>query len=125
MSCRISSKKLNNPLSNNKDADDMAFILENYLEINQQRTIENYYDEIYNVDDFDTFIASATLIGKDIKHLFEDNRKALNIFSEILKNELNKEEESQLLNQMLATHNSLKYEQVYNALQIINNELKS
>jgi hypothetical protein len=102
----------------------MALILENYLEINQQRAIENYYDEIYNVENFDTFVAGATLLGKDLWCLFQENKSALNYFAEMLQNELNKNEESRLLNQILETHKFLYYKQVYNALNCLYNEIK-
>jgi predicted nucleotidyltransferase len=109
-------------LANNKDADDLAFILSNYLDINEERAIEEYFDEIYNVEKFNILVAGATLLGKDIKRLLESNKRALDYFVEILQNEITMEDESPLINQMLETHSSLKYEEVFEALQKLLNE---
>ncbi|OAV63973.1 hypothetical protein Barb6XT_02976 [Bacteroidales bacterium Barb6XT] len=54
----------------------------------------------------------------------EDNRVALDYFVEILQNEVALEDEGLLINQMLETHSSLKYEEVFEALQKLLNELK-
>jgi len=110
-------------ISINKDADDIALILENYLEINQQRAVDDYFDEIYETDSFDIFASGAILLGKDIKYLFNNDLSALSGFVEILQSELDKKEESRLTMQILETHKSLKYEQVFRALQNIYKEL--
>jgi predicted nucleotidyltransferase len=110
--------------TNNKDADDLAFILSNYFDINEERAIEKYFEEIYNVENFNMLIAGAILLGKDIKRLLEGNKQALDYFVEILQNEVALEDESRLINQMLETHSSLKYEEVLEALQLLLNELR-
>jgi predicted nucleotidyltransferase len=110
-------------LENNKDADDMAYIIFCYLEINQDRAIENHYD-IYEVENFFTFIAGATLLGKDIKRILSDSPQTLETFIEILQTEIDAEEESVLINQMLETHATLKYEVVYEALQELLSQLR-
>lgn len=112
-------------LINNKDADDIAYIISNYLEANENRAIENYYSEIYNVDNFQTFTAGAILLGKDIKALLSRNQDTLDSFIEILTSEIEQEEESILINQMLEIYSSLKYEDVISALQCLLNEMKS
>ena len=112
-------------LTNNKDADDMAYIISNYLEANENRAIENHYSEIYDVENFQTFTAGAVLLGKDIKALLSINQDTLNSFIEILQSEIEQEEGSVLINQMLETYLSLKYEEVANTLQSLLNEMKS
>ena len=112
-------------LTNNKDADDIAYIISNYLEANENRAIENYYSEIYDVENFQTFTAGAVLLGKDIKALLSRNQDTLDSFIEILTSEIEKEEESILINQMLEIYSSLKYEDVINALQCLLSEMKS
>ena len=112
-------------LTNNKDADDIAYILSNYLEANENRAIENYYSEIYDVENFQTFTAGATLLGKDIRALLGRNQDTLDSFIEILQSEIEQEEESVLINQMLETYSSLEYEEVEGALQCLLNEMKS
>jgi len=107
----------------NKDADDMAFIINNYLEINETRAIEEHYD-LYCVENFTCFIAGSTLLGRDIKTIFEENVETLESFIGILETELRLEEESTLINQMLETNRSLKYEETLKALQTLLQELK-
>ena len=112
-------------LTNNKDADDIAYIISNYLEANENRAIKYYYREIYDVENFQKFTAGAVLLGKDIKALLNKNQDTLDSFIEILTSEIEQEEESILINQMLEIYSSLKYEEVINALQCLLNEMKS
>lgn len=107
----------------NKDADDMAFIITNYLDINETRAIEEHYD-LYGVENFTRFIAGSTLLGRDIKTILEENAETLESFIGILETELALEEESTLINQMLETNKSLKYEETLEALQTLLQELK-
>ena len=109
---------------NNKDADDMAYIISYYLEINQDRAVENHYD-IYETESFTTFIAGATLLGRDIKRILSESPRTLDIFIGILQAEINANEESMLINQMLETHVTLRYEEVHYALQCLFMQLKS
>ncbi|KAA6343521.1 hypothetical protein EZS27_008810 [termite gut metagenome] len=109
-------------LENNKDADDIAYIISCYLEINEDRAIEKHYD-IYKTENFTTFIAGATLLGRDIKRILNESPQTLKTFIGILQAELDAEEESVLINQMLETHSALKYEEAYNALQCLLNQL--
>jgi len=109
-------------LKTKKDADDMAFIITNYLEINIDRAVSENYD-LYLVEDFSTFIAGASLLGRDMKKILTPNREAPNELISLLKAEVAKEDESQLINHILETHASLKYEEVYNSLLSITNEL--
>ena len=104
-------------LQGNKDADDMAFIIANYLTIYEKRAIEEHYDFIYAIDDFDTFTAGSKLLGLDIASLLSDNNSALEKITNIIKSELKKEEESQLINQIIETHRNLTYESIYDCLE--------
>ncbi|MFA6400454.1 MAG: nucleotidyl transferase AbiEii/AbiGii toxin family protein [Salinivirgaceae bacterium] len=107
----------------NKHSDDLAFIINNYLEINQDRAISEHYD-LYEAENFDIFISGATLVGRDVKRIIADNTKTLETFVEILHNEIDLEDESMLINQMLETHKYLKYEETIEALKCILQELK-
>ena len=110
-------------LEDNKDADDIAYIISCYLEINEDRVVKNHYD-IYKAENFTTFIAGATLLGRDIKRILNESPKTIATFINILQEELDANEESILINQMLETHTILKYEEVYKALQSLLNQLK-
>lgn len=110
-------------LSTNKDADDMAFIISNYLEINTERAATDNYD-LYEAEVFSTFIAGASLLGRDMKEILDGNPEIHDEFIGILESEANKEDESILINQMMETHRTLSYEDVYNGLLSLANELK-
>jgi len=107
----------------NKDADDLVFIIENYLDINIERAAAEHY-EIYDVDNFNTFTAGASLLGKDIKSILRENDGAMHSVIQILKDELKLEDESPLMNQMIETHKNLKFDTIVEALNNLLQELK-
>lgn len=111
-------------ISSNKDADDMAFIITSYLEINEQRAVKENYD-LYEEDNFSTFLAGATMLGRDMKKILWPNPEILYEFFSILRTEVSKKDGSQLINQMMETHPSLKYEDIYNSLVSLTNQLEN
>ena len=112
----------NRNIETNRDADDMAFIISTYLEINEQRVVDENYD-LYEDDNFTTFNAGAALLGRDMKVILQPNAEILDEFVGILRTEVDLMEDSKLINQMMETHASLKYEEVYNGLRSITTEL--
>jgi len=109
-------------IETNRDADDMAFIITNYLGINEERAATQHYD-LYEADDFSTFIAGASLLGRDMKEILMANQEILDKFIGILRTEIDKSDDSLLINQIMETHSSLKYENVYDSLLSLTNEL--
>jgi len=107
----------------NKDADDLAFIIENYLNINIERAAAEHY-EIYEVENFNTFTAGASLLGKDIKSILWENDGAMHTVIQILEDELKLEVESPLMNQIIETHKNLKFDTIVEALNNLLQELK-
>ena len=107
----------------NKDADDIGFILNNYLEINIERAVE-FYEEIYT-EDFTISTGGATLLGKDISGILAQYQDSKIKIIEIISIEIGKEEESKLINQILETHRSLKYEEVRKSLENIVSQLEA
>lgn len=106
----------------NKDADDLAFIIKNYLEINIERAVAEHYD-IYDALKFNTFTAGATLLARDIKTILGGNKETVNAFIQIIENELKMEDESQLLNQIIETHKTIEYDIAVDALNNLLQEL--
>jgi hypothetical protein len=94
----------------------MALLLTNYLHINTERAVEEHYD-LYETDEFDQVIAGAQLMARDVKLLIQDNEKTLGYLCEILTNEIEQAEESQLINQLVESDASLQYEQVLTCLE--------
>ncbi len=110
-------------MNTNKDADDIVFIISEYLEINLDRAVNENYD-LYEDESFTTFKAGASLLGRDMKTILQNEKAILNEFVGILQAELEKNEFSLLINQMIETHPIYKYEEVYDALFSITYELK-
>lgn len=104
-------------VNSKKDADDMAFIIANYLSINEERAATDHYTDIYMDNNFNTNTAGAKLLGIDVSKLLKSSPQAKEKLTNILKTEIAKKEDSRLINQMLETHKSLKYEEVYNCLK--------
>lgn len=108
----------------NKDADDIAFILQNYLNINQERAVTSLYDEVYGIENFTELKAGASLIAIDLNDLIKDNQKVVMCVINILEEEIAKLEGSILINQMIETHKILQFNDILNSLQIIVDKLK-
>lgn len=106
----------------NKDADDIGFILENYLSINDQRAAENHYDEVYA--EYQTIITGgATLLGMDISEILKEYLDDLATIKQILIDTVDKKEHSILINQIIETHKMLSYEEVLESIQNIIDQL--
>lgn len=106
----------------NKDADDLAFIIKNYLDINIERAAAEHY-EIYEAENFNSFIAGAILLGRDIRSILGGNEETINTFIQILEDELKLEEESPLINQIIETHKTIEYDIAVEALNSLLQEL--
>jgi len=102
-------------LKTNKDAEDMAFLISVYLDLNMERAAASHYD-VFEREPFSSFSAGASLLGRDMKSVIHDDLIILNEITGILQRELDSEEGSLLINQILETHSYLKYEEVYDAL---------
>lgn len=101
----------------NKDADDMAFILQNYLEIHRDESLE-YFEEIYT-EDHTILKGGATLLGIHLNNIIKNHQEAKQSIAEILIDEIEKKEESKLINQILETHKTLSYEEVLKSIENI------
>ena len=106
----------------NKDADDIAFILQNYLEIHLDEAIE-HYDVVYT-DDHTRIKGGAALWGIHINHLLDNYPEAKQSIKEVLSIEVDKKEESRLINQILETHKTLNYDEVLKSIDNLNNQIK-
>ena len=111
-------------LENNKDAYDMALLIGNYYEIHIERIAYEHFD-ILEDEDFDDFIAGGKLMIRDVKEMLMDEKQALDYVKCIIAEEVEKEKESPLINQILETSKQLKYEQVLRLLQEMLKELIS
>lgn len=110
-------------LSTSKDAEDLCYIISVYFEIFEEYNNErDFHQDIYEDEDFDTFVAGAIWIGYDIKDLLSEEQ-ALH-YNSILLNELEKEEESQLIEHMMKLNHSVSYDLIHKALLTISDILQ-
>ena len=107
----------------NKDADDMGFILQNYLNIHEERAATEHYEEVYEIEDFNTIKAGAALLGIDINNLLTDNETNKAKLKTIIETEINLKEDSILFNQIVET-NKVKYDDMLECFQILNQKIK-
>ena len=103
---------------NKKDADDLGFILRNYFTINEGRVHINHAD-LYDDADFTIITAGACLIGRDMAIMLKDSLATKQKIVTILNGELQKQEESKLINQILETNKVFKYEEIYSCIDKI------
>ena len=109
-------------LASTKDAEDIGFILNNYLNINLERATD-HYEEIYD-DDFTELRGSGILIGKDIHQILPENSNARAGIIQQLEEQIEQAEESKLLNQIIETNKLFKYDDLFGSLTNILKELK-
>jgi predicted nucleotidyltransferase len=101
-------------LVTNKDAEDMSFILSNYLMANLDREA---YMEVYDWENFDEYVAGAYWLAHDLADLLTADQ--LEYYADKIEDELQKEERSYLLNQMLDSQSGLTYDQLHLAWEKI------
>ncbi len=100
----------------NKDAEDIGFILSNYISIYEEKAITNYYDEIYNRDDFSLIIGSAILVGIELNEILKiENRIKI---KDIIQKEIIKRESSILFNQIHET-NRIDFDEIVEAFTLM------
>jgi len=107
----------------NKDADDMGFILQNYLNIHEERAAMEHYEEVYEIEDFTTTKAGAALLGIDINNLLTDNETNKAKLKAMIETEINLKEDSILFNQIVET-NKVKFDDILDCFQILNQKIK-
>lgn len=103
-------------IKGNKDADDLGFILTNYLTINQEKAATKYYNEIYTLEDYTIVKGSAILLGIEMNEILQKENK-LSIKG-IINQELEKNEESLLLNQINET-NRIDFDEIVDAFSLM------
>lgn len=107
----------------NKDADDMGFILLNYLNIHEERAAMEHYEAVYEIESFSIIKAGAVLLGMDMNKLLADNENSKTKLKAIIKTEIDAAENSVLFNQIQET-NHIKFDDILDCYMILNQKLK-
>ena len=107
-------------LTTNKDAEDMSFILDNYFMANLDR---NAYPEVYDMEDFDEYVAGGYWLANDLAKLLTKDQ--LEYYADKIDGELQLEERSYLISQILNSQSRLIYDQVKRTWQTISEIFRS
>ena len=107
-----------------KDAEDIGFILNNYLNINRNISFDEPYSKVYDLDDYTELRAGATILGMKLNKMLNAGYGVKSKVKALLEEELKKEEQSQLFNQIIQTNRNLKFDEVAEAIALLNNEIK-
>jgi predicted nucleotidyltransferase len=106
-----------------KDAEDMGFILENYFDANIEREFSSKkYNEVYEREDFDTFLVGGIWIAYDLKQLLTAEQCVY--YGNAIQQEIDKGETSILINQIIEHHSSLSYDLILKTWHEIANIFK-
>jgi len=95
----------------------LAFIINNYLAINQERASKEYYEQIFLEEEFNLRSAGAKLLGIDIAKIIGENQRIKRKIEDILNEQLSLEERSRLINQIIETNRSFTYEEAYDCIR--------
>lgn len=107
----------------NKDADDIGFILANYLEIHREASLE-YYDIVYP-ENHTMLTGGGSMLGIHTAELLSNYTDVKIAVVAILRSELDKNEESMLINQILETNRMMNFDEIYKSVKIIMNQIET
>ncbi len=105
---------LDRNMTTSKDAEDMSYILSNYFFANIDR---NIHPEVYDWEDFDEYIVGAYWLACDLFSLLTVEQ--VDYYRKCIERELEREEESRLINQIIEHCAGLRYDEVRQAWQTI------
>lgn len=105
---------LDRNIGTNKDAEDMWYIVDNYYFANEGRGV---HPEVYELDGFDLTVGGAYWMAHDIANLL--SKEQIAYYADVLRNEIEREEDSRLVVQILETNRSVTSSDVLKVLQTI------
>ncbi len=105
----------------NKDADDIGFVLANYLEIHRESSLE-HYDVVYPKS-HTILTGGGSMLGIHASKILTNYSDVRIAIIEILQSEIVKNEKSALINQILETHRLMNYEDAHISLKNVVSQL--
>lgn len=106
-----------------KDAEDIGFLLNNYFNINRDLSFEEPFNKVYDDDHFTELKAGATILGMKLNKMLNAGSGVKSKVKALTEEELKKEEQSQLFNQITETNRNLNFDNVAEAIHLINEEI--
>lgn len=104
--------------STNKDAEDLWYIVDNYFLANEERDI---HPEVFDRDDFTLTVGGDYWMAHDIADLLPPDLIAF--YADVLRNEIEREEDSRLAIQIVETNRSATFSEVLRVLKTISDVL--
>jgi predicted nucleotidyltransferase len=81
--------------SDNRDGKDLGFILSNYIDLKYD-DLYTLHEDLMNDENFDRFVVTARIMGRDIFDILKSNQIALSKIKQIIESETKDEEYSRL-----------------------------
>ena len=106
-----------------KDAEDIGFILNNYLHINRNISFDEPYNKVYDLDDYTDLRAGAMILGMKLSEMLAQSPTVKTKVSALLTEDIERAENSKLLNQITETNRNLNFDDVAEAIHLINEEI--
>ena len=106
-----------------KDAEDIGFILNNYLHINRNISFDEPYNKVYDLDDYTDLRAGAMILGMKLNEMLAQSPTVKTKVSALLTEDIERAENSKLLNQITETNRNLNFDDVAEAIHLINEEI--
>lgn len=106
-----------------KDAEDIGFILNNYLHINRNISFDEPYNKVYDLDDYTDLRAGAMILGMKLNEMLAQSPTVKTKVSALLTEDIERAENSKLLNQITETNRNLNFDDVAEAIHLINKEI--
>ncbi|GIM57397.1 hypothetical protein CAPN006_17900 [Capnocytophaga canimorsus] len=106
-----------------KDAEDLGFIFNNYLHINRDISYTEPYNKVYDLEDFTELRVGAIILGIKLNEMLSNSPPVKAKVKSLLEEDLKIEESSKLFNQIIETNNNLKFDDVAEAIALIDEEL--
>lgn len=106
-----------------KDAEDIGFLLNNYFNINRDTSYEEPYNKVYDDERFTELKAGATILGIKLNTILSESPNVKAKLKALLEEDIARAEQSKLFNQIIETNTILKFDDVAQAIQLINEEL--
>lgn len=107
-----------------KDTEDIGFLLTNYFNINREQSYAEPFSKVYDDDSFTELKAGAIILGIKLNEVLSPSPAVTSKVKTLLQEEIAKEEESKLINQIIETNRNLKFDEVKDALHLINIQIK-
>lgn len=87
-------------------------------------SFEEPYSKVYDLDDYTELRAGAMILGMKLNEMLSQSPTVKTKVTALLTEDIERAENSKLLNQITETNRNLKFDEVAEAIALLNNEIK-